>query len=88
MKSQPSEPPVSALPCDHTESLSALIDGECQAHELDALLAAGLSQRQAQDQAWASYLAVGAALRSHGLDSALPSSADFAVAVMARLALI
>ena len=41
MKSQPSEPPVSALPCDHTESLSALIDGECQAHELDALLAAG-----------------------------------------------
>ena len=86
MKSQPSASFVAAPPLGGTEPLSALIDGECQAHELDALLGAGLSQRQAQDLAWSSYLAVGAALRGQGLEQALPPSADFAVAVMARLA--
>lgn len=86
MKSHPSDPFIPAPPDDGTELLSALIDGECQAHELDALLRAGLSLRQAQDLAWSSYLAVGAALRGQGLDSAWPPSADFAVAVMARLA--
>lgn len=86
MNSHPSDPsqPVSLF--DAAELLSALIDGECQAHELDVLLGAGLSQRRAQDLAWSSYLAVGAALRGQGLDAALPPSADFAVAVTARLA--
>lgn len=74
-------------PQDGIELLSALIDGECQAHELDFLLDAGASQRQAQDLAWAGYLALGAALRGQGLEPALPPSADFALAVMARLAL-
>lgn len=85
MTSHPSDPFLAAPP-HGTELLSALIDGECQAHELDALLDAGPSQRQAQDLAWAGYLALGTALRGQGLEHALPPSADFAVAVMAMLA--
>ncbi|MEN9904482.1 MAG: Anti sigma-E protein RseA, N-terminal domain [Pseudomonadota bacterium] len=86
MNSQPSDPFQPAPLPDGAESLSALIDGECQPHELDALLSAGLSQRQAQDLAWSSYLAAGAALRGQGLDCALPPSAEFALRVTARLA--
>lgn len=68
------------------EALSALIDGEGLAHELDALLRAQLSQRHEQDRAWSAYLVVGAALREQPGRHLLPSSTDFAAAVSARLA--
>ncbi len=70
---------------DGRESLSALVDGECQPEELAVLLQSG-PQRQALDAAWTSYLAVGAALRQSAGEDARPPSADFAAAVMARLA--
>lgn len=70
---------------DGRESLSALVDGECRPEELAALLRAG-PQRQALGADWACFQAVGAALRQQAGDDLRPPSADFAAAVMARLA--
>lgn len=67
------------------ESLSALVDGECRPDELAVLLQPG-PQRQALDAAWSRYQVVGAALRQSADADLLPPSAEFAAAVMARLA--
>lgn len=74
-----------ASPAEGRESLSALVDGECRPEELAALLRAG-PQRQALGADWACFQAVGAALRQQAGDDLRPPSADFAAAVMARLA--
>lgn len=67
------------------ESLSALVDGECRPDELAVLLQPG-PQRQALDAAWSRYQVVGAALRQSADADWRPPSAEFAAAVMARLA--
>ncbi len=81
-KDKPMTPPED----DWRESLSALVDGECQTDELDALLRGQVSPRQAQDTSWACYQIVGAALRGSLDGSEQPPSAAFASAVMGRLA--
>ena len=68
-----------------SESLSALADGECGAHELDALLR-DAAQRLLQDGSWAAYQTLGAALRGPAAGPALPPAPAFAAAVMSRLA--
>jgi len=67
------------------ESLSALVDGECRADELDAALRAGGSDVELRTT-WNGYLAVGAALRGVSGCAAVPASAEFVVSVMDRLA--
>ena len=74
-----------ASPAEESESLSALVDGECGPEALLALLRSG-SQCRSQDADWVAYQAVGAALRQPAGADLRPPSADFAATVMARLA--
>ena len=76
--------PCAPVP-DWGESLSALVDGECSAHELDALLH-DAARRPRQDGSWAAYQTLGAALRGASAGPVLPPAPDFAAAVMSRLA--
>ena len=76
--------PCAPVP-DWSESLSALVDGECGAHELDALLR-DAARRPQQDGSWAVYQTLGAAMRGASAGPALPPAPAFAAAVMSRLA--
>ena len=75
--------PCAPVP-DWSESLSALVDGECRPHELDALLR-DAARHPLQDSSWAAYQTLGAALRGAAAGPALLPSSAFAAAVMARL---
>ena len=72
-------------PSPWRESLSALVDGECHADELAAVLRAGGSAAELHST-WDGYLAVGAALRGVTGRAAVPASTEFVVSVMERLA--
>ena len=67
------------------ESLSALVDDECDADELAAVLRAGGSAGELHST-WDGYLAIGAALRDVTGHAAMPARTEFVASVMQRLA--
>ncbi|MEY5101068.1 MAG: hypothetical protein RJA36_3787 [Pseudomonadota bacterium] len=85
MISQQNAPSTPNPDASWRESLSALVDGECRADELAAVLQVGAGQA-ALRAAWDEYLVVGAALRGASGRAAMPARGDFVAAVMEQLA--